>query len=106
MVTIDDPFIAEVVQGIEDAAHGHDYTVILCNSHVDPDCQSGKWIRRGRGNNTLRIQKHIALGGKVAKVLGTEGHAPAPLVAAVLVTSGLWRDGGSGVAWCHPIITS
>ena len=35
VTTIADPFIAPVVQGIEDAAQQHGYTVILCNSHSD-----------------------------------------------------------------------
>ena len=37
VTTIADPFIAEVVQGIEDAAHTQGYTVLLCNSHSDPE---------------------------------------------------------------------
>ncbi len=41
VTTIADPFIAEVVQGIEDAAHVQGYTVILCNSHADPEREIG-----------------------------------------------------------------
>ena len=37
VTNIADPFIAEVVQGVEDAAHGCGYTVILCNAHSDPE---------------------------------------------------------------------
>jgi DNA-binding LacI/PurR family transcriptional regulator len=37
VTTIADPFIAQVVQGIEDAAQKNGYTVILCNSHSDPE---------------------------------------------------------------------
>lgn len=33
---ISDPFAAEVVGGIEDAANEHDYSVILANSNADP----------------------------------------------------------------------
>lgn len=36
VTTITDPFIAEVVQGIEDAAQQHDYTVVLCSSRAEP----------------------------------------------------------------------
>jgi DNA-binding LacI/PurR family transcriptional regulator len=36
VTTIADPFIAEVVQGIESTAYEHDYTVILASSNSDP----------------------------------------------------------------------
>ncbi len=35
--TIADPFVAEVVQGIEETALTHGYTTILCNSNSEPD---------------------------------------------------------------------
>ena len=34
---IADPFAAEVVRGIEDAAAEHDYSIFLANSNADPD---------------------------------------------------------------------
>lgn len=34
---IADPFVAEVVEGIESAANDHDYSVFLANSNADPD---------------------------------------------------------------------
>ena len=37
VTTITDPFIAEVVQGIESTAHQHNYTVILVNSNGEPE---------------------------------------------------------------------
>lgn len=37
VTTIADPFVAEVVQGIEATAHDHGYTVILCNSGAEPE---------------------------------------------------------------------
>jgi DNA-binding LacI/PurR family transcriptional regulator len=37
VTTIADPFVAQVVEGIEDAAQKDGYTVILCNSHSDPE---------------------------------------------------------------------
>ncbi len=37
VTTIADPFAAEVVNGIEDAANDHDYSVILASSNVDPE---------------------------------------------------------------------
>lgn len=37
VTTISDPFVAEVVQGIESTAHDHDYTVILCSSSAEPE---------------------------------------------------------------------
>ena len=37
VTTIADPFIAEVVQGIEATAHDHGYTVVLCNSGAEPE---------------------------------------------------------------------
>jgi DNA-binding LacI/PurR family transcriptional regulator len=37
VTTITDPFIAEVVQGIEDTAHENDYAVILASSAAEPD---------------------------------------------------------------------
>jgi DNA-binding LacI/PurR family transcriptional regulator len=37
VTTIADPFVAEVVQGIEATAHDHGYTVILCNSESTPE---------------------------------------------------------------------
>jgi len=37
VTTIADPFIAEVVQGIEATAQDHGYTVILCNSGAVPE---------------------------------------------------------------------
>src|SRR5690349_18738300 len=39
VTTIADPFIAEVVEGIESAANEHGYSVILANSHVDPELE-------------------------------------------------------------------
>jgi len=36
VTTITDPFVAEVVQGIEDAAHENDYSVILASSASQP----------------------------------------------------------------------
>jgi DNA-binding LacI/PurR family transcriptional regulator len=35
VTTIADPFAAEVVQGIENTAHKHNYTVLLCNSNAE-----------------------------------------------------------------------
>jgi DNA-binding LacI/PurR family transcriptional regulator len=37
VTTIADPFVAEVVQGIESASYQHDYTVILATSGADPE---------------------------------------------------------------------
>ncbi|MBI4902076.1 MAG: LacI family DNA-binding transcriptional regulator [Acidobacteria bacterium] len=37
VTSIDDPFVAEVVKGIEDEAIVHDYSVFLANCHADPD---------------------------------------------------------------------
>lgn len=37
VTTIADPFAAEVVQGVEDAANSHSYSVILANSGADPE---------------------------------------------------------------------
>lgn len=37
VTSIADPFAAEVVLGIEDAANHHDYSVILANSNAEPD---------------------------------------------------------------------
>jgi DNA-binding LacI/PurR family transcriptional regulator len=37
VTTIADPFVAEIVQGIEVTAHDHGYTVILCNSESVPE---------------------------------------------------------------------
>ncbi len=37
VTTIADPFVAEVVHGIEATAYDHDYTVILCNSGAVPE---------------------------------------------------------------------
>lgn len=37
VTTIANPFIAEVVQGIEATAQDHGYTVILCNSGAEPE---------------------------------------------------------------------
>jgi LacI family repressor for deo operon, udp, cdd, tsx, nupC, and nupG len=37
VTTITDPFVAEVVQGIEDTALGNDYSVILASSAAEPD---------------------------------------------------------------------
>jgi len=37
VTTIADPFVAEIVQGIEATAHDHGYTVILCNSESVPE---------------------------------------------------------------------
>jgi len=37
VTTIADPFIAEVVQGIEATAHDHGFTSILCNSGAEPE---------------------------------------------------------------------
>ncbi len=37
VTTIVDPFVAEVVQGIESTAHDHDYTVILSSSNAQPE---------------------------------------------------------------------
>ena len=41
VTTIADPFIAEVVQGIEIAAQDRNYTVILCNSNAEPEREIG-----------------------------------------------------------------
>lgn len=37
VTTIADPFVAEIVQGIETTAQDHGYTVILCNSGAEPE---------------------------------------------------------------------
>ncbi|MBL8175365.1 MAG: LacI family DNA-binding transcriptional regulator [Bryobacterales bacterium] len=37
VTSIDDPFVAEVVKGIEDEAILHDYSVFLANCHADPE---------------------------------------------------------------------
>ena len=37
VTTITDPFVAEVVQGIEDTAHENDYSVILASSASEPE---------------------------------------------------------------------
>lgn len=37
VTTIADPFVADVVGGIEDAANGYGYSVLLANSHADPE---------------------------------------------------------------------
>jgi DNA-binding LacI/PurR family transcriptional regulator len=37
VTTIADPFVAEVVQGIEATAHDYNYTVILCSSGAKPE---------------------------------------------------------------------
>ncbi len=37
VTTISDPFAAQVVQGIENTAHEHGYTVLLCSSNADPE---------------------------------------------------------------------
>jgi len=37
VTTITDPFVAEVVQGIEDTAHENDYSVILASSAAEPE---------------------------------------------------------------------
>jgi len=37
VTTISDPFVAEVVAGIEDVANERDYSVFLANSNADPD---------------------------------------------------------------------
>lgn len=37
VTTIADPFIAEVVSGIEEVANQHGYSVVLSNSNADPD---------------------------------------------------------------------
>jgi DNA-binding LacI/PurR family transcriptional regulator len=37
VTTITDPFIAEVVQGIESTAHDQGYNVLLSNSHAEPE---------------------------------------------------------------------
>lgn len=37
VTTIADPFIAEVVQGIEETALSHNYNTILCNSQAEPE---------------------------------------------------------------------
>ncbi|MEJ2558709.1 MAG: LacI family DNA-binding transcriptional regulator [Anaerolineae bacterium] len=37
VTTISDPFVAEVVQGIEATAHDYNYTVILCSSGAQPE---------------------------------------------------------------------
>ena len=37
VTSIADPFVAEVVSGIEDLAEGHGYSVFLANSNADPE---------------------------------------------------------------------
>ncbi|HUT18720.1 MAG TPA: LacI family DNA-binding transcriptional regulator [Anaerolineae bacterium] len=37
VTTIADPFVAEIVRGIEETALDHDHNVILCSSNDDPD---------------------------------------------------------------------
>jgi DNA-binding LacI/PurR family transcriptional regulator len=37
VTTITDPFIAEIVQGIEDTAHSHGYSVLLASSNSEPE---------------------------------------------------------------------
>lgn len=37
VTTIADPFVAEIVQGIERTAYDHDYAVLLCSSGAEPE---------------------------------------------------------------------
>lgn len=37
VTTIADPFVAEIVRGIEETGQPHGYNVILCNSNADPE---------------------------------------------------------------------
>jgi len=64
VTTIADPFAAEVVLGIEDAANDHDYSVILANSNADPDRE----VRVVRSFEERRVDGIIVTSSRVGAV--------------------------------------
>ncbi len=64
VTTIADPFAAEVVLGIEDAANHHDYSVILANSNAEPDRE----VRVVRAFEERRVDGIIVTSSRVGAV--------------------------------------
>ncbi len=61
VTTIADPFVAEVVQGIESTAHAHGYGVILTGSDNDPEreAQSVEMLRARRADAVIVTSSRI-----------------------------------------------
>ena len=61
VTTIADPFVAEVVQGIESAAYQHDYTVILATSGAEPEREIAavKMLRSKRVDGVIITSSRI-----------------------------------------------
>jgi DNA-binding LacI/PurR family transcriptional regulator len=61
VTTIADPFVAEVVQGIESTAHAHGYSVILTSSDNDPEreAQSVEMLRARRADAVIVASSRI-----------------------------------------------
>jgi DNA-binding LacI/PurR family transcriptional regulator len=64
VTTIADPFAAEVVLGIEDAANDHHYSVILANSNAEPDRE----VRVVRAFEERRVDGIIVTSSRVGAV--------------------------------------
>jgi DNA-binding LacI/PurR family transcriptional regulator len=64
VTSIADPFAAEVVLGIEDAANEHDYSVILANSNAEPERE----VRVVRAFEERRVDGIIVTSSRVGAV--------------------------------------
>jgi DNA-binding LacI/PurR family transcriptional regulator len=67
VTTISDPFIAEVVSGIEEAADQHGYSVILANSHA----QAEREMRAVRGFGERRVDGILVTASRVGAMYGS-----------------------------------
>jgi len=79
VTSVADPFVAEVVQGIEDAAHGAGYSVILASSHNTPsrEIEAVELLRAKRVDLVLVLSSR--LGALYLERLGRIG-APVVLI--------------------------
>jgi DNA-binding LacI/PurR family transcriptional regulator len=66
VTTISDPFIAEVVSGIEEAANLHGYSVILSNSHA----QAEREMQAVRGFGERRVDGILVTASRVGAMYG------------------------------------
>lgn len=66
VTSIADPFAAEVVLGIEDAANDHDYSVLLANSNAQPERE----MRVVRAFEERRVDGIIVTSSRVGAIYG------------------------------------
>jgi DNA-binding LacI/PurR family transcriptional regulator len=79
VTTISDPFVAEVVGGIEETANARDYSVVLANSNADPQRE----LKVVRSFEERRVDGIIVMSSRVGALYGpmlSQTHVPVVLL--------------------------